>query len=195
MVKIKSKSKFITLILLIVLGLIIYNVSYKNLKKTDLISEKIEENILKITEIASIKYTYKDILSYENNKIWAGIDLPFTSKKFIAKYTGYIKAGYEIDDLKIKAKDKETVEVLLGKPKILSNVINEEDVTFIDEKETVFNKLSYDDLYNVLIEEKNKNQKEAIENGIFNEAEKNLIDILEQVLKSMGFVNVVIKYV
>ena len=53
------------------------------------------------------------------------------------------------------------------------NVISEEDVYFYDERDSVFNKLSFKDLYSVLVEEKERMKEEVLGKGILNDAEKN----------------------
>ena len=110
------------------------------------------------------------------------------------KYSGYIKAGIDLNTIDINIKDKETIEIKMHPAEIFENVISEEDVYFYDEKDSVFNKLSFKDLYSVLVEEKERMKKEVLEKGILNDAEKNGSEIINSLLEGMGFKNITIKY-
>ncbi len=183
----------ILILTLLVGGLIGYQkLSIKN--DVNLLSNNIEEKVSDLVELSTIKYNYTNIVDYENTKKFSGINIPFTSKKFIVKYSGYIKAGMELDDIDIIVSDRETVRLKINKAKIMENVISEEDVYFYDEKDSVFNKLSYDNLYEVLIDEKEKMEKQVLKDGILNDAEKNGEKIIYSLLEGMGFEKITIEY-
>lgn len=189
----KNKLIIVMAIILVVLGIISYNKLSLN-RNTDLLSSRVEENIVKLVELSTIKYNYTNIVEYKDNMKLKQLNIPFTNKRFIVKYSGYIKAGMDLDTVEIQLKDKDTIEILINKPKIIDNIISEEDVYFFDEKESIFNKLSYDDLYSVLIEEKEKMKEESIEKGLLNDAEKNGEEIIKSLLESMGFKNIKVKF-
>lgn len=183
----------ILILTLLVGGLIGYQkLSIKN--DVNLLSNNIEEKVSDLVELSTIKYNYTNIVDYENTKKFSGINIPFTSKKFIVKYSGYIKAGMELDDIDIIVSDRETVRLKINKAEIMENVISEEDVYFYDEKDSVFNKLSYDNLYEVLIDEKEKMEKQVLKDGILNDAEKNGEKIIYSLLEGMGFEKITIEY-
>lgn len=187
----KSISKWIFLILVLALiASVVINMFFiKRKEKPVILSENIEQQVKKIAEVATVKYNYTDVVSYENSKQFSGLDIPFTNKRFIVKYNGYIKAGVDFDDIKIKVEGND-VEVIMPKAKILDNVIIEEDVAFFDEKNGLFNKLNYEELYDVLVVEKEKTQKQVIDEGIFEEAEENAQDLIKILLEDLGVENV-----
>lgn len=189
----KNKIIIVMAIILVVLGIISYNKLSLN-RNTDLLSSRVEENIVKLVELSTVKYNYTNIVEYKDNMKLKQLNIPFTNKRFIVKYSGYIKAGMDLDTVEIQLKDKDTIEILINKPKIIDNIISEEDVYFFDEKESIFNKLSYDDLYSVLIEEKEKMKEESIEKGLLNDAEKNGEEIIKSLLEGMGFKNIKVKF-
>lgn len=189
----KNKIIIVMAIILVVLGIISYNKISLD-RKTDLLSSRVEENIVRLVELSTVKYNYTNIVEYKDNMKLKQLNIPFTNKRFIVKYSGYIKAGMDLDTVEIQLKDKDTIEILINKPKIIENIISEEDVYFFDEKESIFNKLSYDDLYSVLIEEKEKMKEESIEKGLLNDAEKNGEEIIKSLLESMGFKNIKVKF-
>ena len=195
----KKVRNYILLIALIVITIafgVLYS-KYSNLTiESDLtvISETIEEKVSKIIEISTVKYNYTDVVVYKDSKRFKGLNLPFTNKSFMIKYGGYIKAGVDLSEVEIEVIDEKTIKITMDKPIILDNVINEEDVYIYDEKESVFNKLSFTDLYEVLIEEKVKTEEEAKDRGILNEAEKNTKEIINSLLESMGFETIEITF-
>ena len=122
-----SKWIFLILVLALVVSVVINMFFIKRKEKPVILSENIEQQVKKIAEVSTIKYNYTDVVSYENSKQFSGLDIPFTNKRFIVKYNGYIKAGVDFEDIKIKVEGN-NVEVIMPKAKILDNVIIEEDV-------------------------------------------------------------------
>lgn len=159
-----------------------------------LLSTNIEEKVSRLIELSTIKYNYTNVVEYDNKVQVNGMNIPFTNKKFILKYSGYIKAGIDLTTIDVKVKDKDTINVKMDKAEIFENVISEEDVYFYDERDSVFNKLSFKDLYSVLIEEKEKMKEEVMEKGILNDAQENGLEIIYSLLEGMGFKNIKIEY-
>lgn len=182
------KNKIIIVLGVVLLILAIF--AYRKIsveRQTNLLSNTIEEQVTNLVELATVKYNYTNIVEYDDVLKFKGLNLPFTNKRFIVKYSGYIKAGIDLENVEIDMKNKDTVSLRMNKPEIVENVISEEDVYFYDEKDSIFNKISFADLYTVLIEEKEKMKQEVIEKGILNDAEKNGEEILKSFLKGMGF--------
>lgn len=167
---------------------------FSNKRNIDLLSNTIEENVLKILEVSTVKYNYSNVVTYKDNKKVSGLNVPFTNKSFIIKYDGYIKAGIDLENVETKVKNPKTVKIVLAKPVILDNVIVEEEVYIYDEKDWVFNKLSFDDLYEVLIKEKESMEEKVIEDGLLNDAQKNTKEIFTSLLEGMGFENIEITF-
>lgn len=190
---IKKKLILVLIILIVIVGITGYAKISIN-RKTNLLSNRIEEKIVRLMELSTVKYNYTNVVEYENKVQLSGINIPFTNKKFILKYSGYIKAGVDLKTIQVNLKDKNTVEIIMDKAEIFENVISEEDVYFFDERDSIFNKLSFKDLYVVLIEEKEKMKEEVLEKGMLNDAEKNGEEIITSLLEAMGFNNVTIKF-
>lgn len=163
-------------------------------KETTLLSSNIEEKISKLVELSTVKYNYTNVVEYDDKMQINGMNIPFTNKKFILKYSGYIKAGIDLSTIDTKITDKDTINVKMNKAEIFENVISEEDVYFFDERDTVFNKLSFKDLYTVLIDEKEKMKDEVMEKGILDDAQENGKEIIYSFLEGMGFKNITIEY-
>lgn len=196
MKNIKNIKRILSVILIFAIIITVF-VGYRKFsinRKTELLSNNIEEKVTKLVELSTIKYNYTNVVEYDDKKQVNGMNIPFTNKRFILKYSGYIKAGIDLNTIDINVKDKETIEITMTKPEIFENVISEEDVYFYDERESVFNKLSFKDLYSVLVEEKERMKEEVLEKGIISDAEKNGSEIISSLLEGMGFKSITIKY-
>lgn len=189
MKKLKTLLKLGIIFFLIVLGLN-FIPKFKVEENKQTLSSNIEENIENIIEITSVKYNYTNLAEYDNSLEINGFTIPFTNKTFLVKYSGYLKAGFT--DLDIEVEDKKAI-VKLGEMKVLDNVINEEDVYFYNEKDSVFNKLNFDELYDLLKDEKLKVEKEAVEKGFLTDSEREARKIISSFLETLGFEEVVFK--
>lgn len=190
---IKGKLILGLVVILILVGIVGYT-KFSIDRKTNLLSSRIEEKVVRLVELSTVKYNYTNVVEYEDKMQLSGVNIPFTNKRFILKYSGYIKAGIDLSTIEINLKDKDTIEIKMDKAKVIENVIPEEEVYFFDEKDSIFNKLSFKDLYVVLIEEKEKMKAEVIEKGILNDAEKNGTEIITSLLEGMGFENIKISF-
>ena len=186
MSKWKKKTIILLIIIAVVLSFFLY-IKFSTKKEVTLLSNTIEEKVAKILEISTVKYNYTNVVTYKDNKKVSGLNVPFTNKSFIIKYSGYIKAGVDLNGVETQVINPKTIKITLDKPKVFDNVIMEEDVYIYDEKDSVFNKLSFKDLYDVLIEEKESMEEEVIEKGLLNDAQKNTEELLVSIFESMGF--------
>ncbi len=189
-----KRNIIILLIAVIVVSSLLLYFKYSTKKEVTLLSDTIEEKLAKILEVATVKYNYTNVVTYKDNKKISNINLPFTNKSFIIKYSGYIKAGVDLNGIETQVIDPKTVKITLDKPKIFDNVIVEEDVYVYDERDSVFNKLTFDDLYDVLVEEKKNMEKEVIKKGLLKDAEKNTKELIISLLESMGFEEIEITF-
>ncbi len=183
----------IILVLALSLSLFVLYVRYSkgNLEnKTTISSDIIEEKLSKILELSTVKYNYTNVVAYKDSVQFKGINIPFSSKSFLVKYNGYVKAGIDLASLNVEVLDEESIRVTMDKALIFDNVINEDEIYIYDEKESIFNKFSFSDFLEVLTEEKTKIEDEVKEKGLLGEAEKNAIEIIKSLLETMDFVNV-----
>lgn len=156
----------------------------------------IEEKIARISELAVLKYNYKDIATFQDVKKMNGINLPFSEKSFIIVYSGYVKAGIDLSniDVEIDQKNEKSVRVKLDKAKIIDNVINEDDAKVYDEKSNIFNKLSLEDLLKVFAQKRIDIEEELQENGFLGEANKHCKRLIEGLLIGIGFEEVKVEF-
>jgi len=154
-------------------------------------STVIAARLSKISELATIKYNYSNILSIKNSIKYKDYLIPFTEKSFIIKYSGYIKAGVDLKDLDVIV-NNEKIIITLKKSKILDDVINSEDLFVYDEKSSMFNKLSMQDMMDELSTEKKKVEVNLLKTEFLDEANANAKLLMQGILLDMGFKNVTI---
>lgn len=183
MERIWSYDSFLLAVSLIITGYL--KGQLKNEKTIDV--SLLEEKISKIVEISTVKYDYTNVVIFKDRKKLSGLNLPFTSKSFMLKYGGYLKGGIDLKGLKIEILDEDSIRLTLRKPKVFDNVIVEEDIVVYDEKGSIFNRLTFNDLYEVLVEEKAKVEEEVIKKGFLEEAEEASREMLILPLENTGF--------
>lgn len=147
----------------------------------DLIKSEIND----IGELATIEYLYTDAGKFENPKQLFGFNVPFTTKSFIAKWDGVIKAGVEIDQIIVEINDANK-EIIVHMPKsvILSHMIMKESIETLDEKDGLFNPVKVDDVREFDKVSKEAMEERAIENGILDKASDNAQEIIEKLVNN-----------
>lgn len=167
-----------------------------NIRSEDTVSSSfVEQQITQISELAVLKYNYKNVVSYKDYKDIMGINLPFTKKSFIITYTGYVKAGTNLENLDININHNNSITIKLGSATILDNVINEESAEIYNQDSGIFNKLEYEDLFEALGNEKSKIKNQLIKDGFLEKANEHIRMLLTGMLNSMGFEEVKIIFI
>ncbi|MGK0465385.1 DUF4230 domain-containing protein [Clostridium sp.] len=193
---IKHKIKFIVLCLLLSLTIstiMIYSIINSIKNEQAITSTLITERLTKISELSTLKYNYSNIIALKNSKKFKDVPIPFTEKSFFIKYSGYIKVGVDLKDLDIVVDEKD-VTITLKNSKILDNVINNEDLLVYDEKSSMFNKLSMQDIISEISNEKIIIAEDLLKKGFLDEANNNAKLLLKVFLLDMGFKNVTIVF-
>lgn len=145
----------------------------------------IKSEIRDIGEIATIEYLYTDAGKFENPKQLFGINVPFTTKSFIAKWDGIIKAGVQVDKIIVEINDvNKEIIVYMPKSVILSHEIKKESIETLDEKDGLFNPVKVNDVREFDKVSKEAMEERAIENGILDKASKNAKEIIEKLVNN-----------
>lgn len=177
------------LILLIVIGIMLIiakNFILKEpikLKKT-ISSDIIFAELIRVNEMITTKYPYKSIGVFSDTKEFYGIEIPFTSKKFILSFSGTINAGIELSKIKVDLdKDKKTLTISLPQAKILSNDFSHEGISIYDEETALFNPIKIEDYKEFAIAQEDKIVKEAIDSGLLDITKDNAKENIKNMLK------------
>ena len=147
----------------------------------DLINSEIRD----IGELATIEYLYTDAGKFEDAAKMFGKEIPFsfTTKSFIAKWDGVIKAGVKVDDIAVEVDDSDKeIVVRIPEAEILSHEIDGESIETLDEKDGLFNPIKVDDIRNFDIINKEAMEQKAIENGILEKAFENAKNIIYRII-------------
>lgn len=185
--KLLSKYKIIIVlcsIIVLLLFLLSFNwsIHHDNSNNVDLIFERLVNS----NELTTVKYNYSNVLSIKDNLKFKDINIPFTERVIILKYDGHIKAGVDLDKGKIKIHGK-TLTITLPNATILDNIINEEDIEVLNEKDTIFNPLQNQEVFNELSKCKAEKEKELINNGFLDDVNNETKAFIEDFFKNLDF--------
>ncbi|MDO4671049.1 MAG: DUF4230 domain-containing protein [Aerococcus sp.] len=162
------------LILLIVL-IGIYRISHWSQANNEpkITSDLVGNRIESAQELITTKYYYTNTASFENTKDFYGWKIPFTTKTFLVTYDGIINAGVDLKEVKVTVNDqKQTIDITLPKPKILSHELDEDSLKVFNEKDSIFNAIKVDDYTAFEKDQKKQAEQKAIDRGLLNEAEE-----------------------
>lgn len=173
------KVGFITIIVLIGLcifcgfrlGKMIYGNSITG-KKTQITDTMLYQQLERENELSTVRYFYTNMGKYENSIQVGNTNIPFTKKSFIIAYDGIIKAGIDMDKVGIHVNGK-VITIFVPEAEILSHEIDEDSIQVYDEKNSIFNGLSTEDVMNFQKEQKKEMEQRAVSNGILKEAKEN----------------------
>ena len=141
----------------------------------------INAEIQNIGELATVEYLYTDAGKFEDQGELFGRELPFsfTTKSFIVKWDGSIKAGVDISRVRAEVNEaaKEII-VYIPKAEILSHEIKTGSVETLDEKNGLFNKISVEDIREFGTAGREAMEQRAVENGLLDQAFENAEGII-----------------
>lgn len=181
-----SSCKLIIAAALVALLVSVYAVWDFGAQRVNMRSDIVRERIMGISELAVLKYEYKDIALLEDSKKINDIELPFTQKSLLIVFSGYMKAGVDLDNAEVGI-DGKNITVYVEGASITDNVIDENDVSIYDEKSSLFNRIESNDILELLAREKSRVEREALDRGFLDEADKRVKEVLESYLSAMGF--------
>ena len=143
----------------------------------------INTEIQDIGELATVEYLYTDAGKFENPKQLFGKDIPFTTKSFIAKWDGNIKAGVEISQVTAEV-NEENKEIVIHIPqaKILSHQIDKDSIETLDQKNGLFNPVKVEDVRDFDSVSQGAMEQRAIENGLLDRAFENAESIIRKLV-------------
>lgn len=153
------------------LGKMLYGSSITE-KKTQITDTLLYQQLIQENELSTVRYFYTNMGKYENSIQLGNTNIPFTKKSFIISYDGIIKAGIDMDKVKIHV-DEKIITISIPEAEILSHEIEEDSVQVYDEKHSIFNGLSAEDVMNFQQQEKQEIEQKAVSNGILKEAQEN----------------------
>lgn len=152
-------------------------------------STTILNKIENLQELTLVKYNYNGIIGYKDTMKVMNLPVPFTEKYFLLKYYGYVKAGVDLKNSAIESSGKK-IKVTIENPKITETIIDEKSIHVYDESKNPFNPTSITEYNRAIVKEKNTITKDAIKQGILQDASKQVRLVLSGMLKEMGYNNI-----
>ncbi|MBQ6374349.1 MAG: DUF4230 domain-containing protein [Clostridia bacterium] len=138
-----------------------------------------------IGELATQAAYFTSVQDISKTRTVLGINVPFTTSKYIFSYDGTIKAGLDFEAIELVADDAtKTLTVRLPEAGILSTEIDTDSLKIYDERKNVFSPLKLDNINESLAKLKQEAQASAIENGILDNAVENAKVLIRGFLSS-----------
>lgn len=170
------------------------NEELKHLKENPIVLEPIAPEVdlsvintelKEIGELATMEYLYTDAASFENSKKLLNIKIPGTTKTFVAKWNGIIKAGVKVDGIYAELNEAEKIlTVYIPQAEILSHEIDENSMETLDQKNGLFNPVKVEDVRNFDAVNKGAMEKRAIENGVLEKAQESAETVITKLLRA-----------
>ena len=136
---------------------------------TELDAVVLENQLTGISELASVTYSYTNMAQFKNSSEFYGMKVPFTTKSFILTYDGVIKAGVDLSAAEVRVSGT-AVTMKLPEAAILSHEIDEDSVEVFDEKTSIFNPLTVEDMAAFQADQKQAMEAKALDKGLLTEA-------------------------
>ena len=136
---------------------------------TELDAVVLENQLTGISELASVTYSYTNMAQFKNSSEFYGMKVPFTTKSFILTYDGVIKAGVDLSAAEVRVSGT-AVTVKLPEAAILSHEIDEDSVEVFDEKTSIFNPFTVEDMAAFQADQKQAMEAKALDKGLLTEA-------------------------
>ena len=177
----------IIVLVLCVGGVFLYR-NYSNPKSTtETTTVDIQGTIRDIGELATAEYDFTITQTAEKpSKTVVGVTIPFTSTKVLYSYNGVIKAGIQFSKVEITQNNKQKeIYVRIPEAEILSTEIDNKSLVVYDEKYSVFNTLTFEDMNISVDNAKTTANETAIDNGILDRANENARAIIQSTISAL----------
>jgi hypothetical protein len=183
-----NNNRFLLLILSICIVLVVsvsYNFIYSEKAPED--TSKVLDAIEEVIEVSTTKYTYSNIITVTKDKSFNNIKIPFSEKSYIIKYEGVIKGGIDVSDVNIIDNTRDSISLEIDKCSIMDHYIDDENVYVYDIKNSIFNKVEVNEVFEELSKHKEEYEAKVIEEGLMEEVKTNTKKSLENTLNSLGY--------
>ncbi|KOF09150.1 hypothetical protein AC739_16215 [Planococcus glaciei] len=145
----------------------------------------IQERVVELTELATLKYEYKNAMVNRDNKEIPLTDIRFAETIKLVEYTGYLKAGSDLSGVEVEYnKEGKEVKVRVPKAKVLDNVVNLKDMKIEDVKGNIFSDPPTQQIIDDIYDESKKFEEEKITQGFLTEADKRTEEFLKTFLNT-----------
>lgn len=147
-------------------------------------SDQLQEQLNSVRELVTKEYIYTNAARTEDNKVWLwGWPLPFSDASMLVTYDGTIKAGIDLDRVRIDVnEDRRTITVTLPPSEIISNEIPQGSINVLEVKDGLFNKVTFDDYNQFISTEREAMAQKVIERGLLTDADAEARTVIRSAL-------------
>ena len=145
----------------------------------------VKNELKSIGEVMTYEYTYAGNSKIEDTRelFNTGLNIPFTTHEIGLTYSGVIKVGYKVSDIKVDVNNNsKKIKVTLPENVIVDNNLPEENVQCIEDN-NLFNPIESTEVCNRLAEIKTEELKVAEDAGLYELAEDNAKEIIKNLLE------------
>ena len=148
------------------------------------IQKEIEGKMQEISDLATYKYAYTNTASQESSLKIKDWTVPFTTKRFLVRYDGEIKAGVDLSKVTVKVTEN-AVEITMPKAAILSHEIDQNSLEILDETKNIFNRIQIEDYNTFQMEQKKICEEYALERGLLDKAYDNAKKVITEMIHTV----------
>ena len=189
-----------TLLVILVAAIAIVLYMYKDASPAQIAEEKVEiteeqvrEQLVAVSDLVTYSFEFENTSEVKNTRQVFGFDVPFTTNSVTIRYSGVIKAGFDISDVKISVdNDYDKIYVTLPEVRITDKYLYEDKLEY-SEKNNIFNPISPDKISECLEDILNTELSRAESEGIYDKAEENAKNIITDILSAYDGYMVVYK--
>ena len=157
--------------------------------KGDVYLDVIRESIQDVGQLVSADHLYTNAGKLEDPAELFGkeLNLSITTKYVMAKWDGCIKAGIDLTKVKIETDNiRKTYVVSMPEAIIISHEIDHDTFEVFDEKDGLYNRLTFTDYNDFLSTTKEAMEERAMQNGLLETAAENAEALLKDLILSAG---------
>lgn len=191
--KINKALILFTFLILLISGIYFISNEYKkeSIYKDNI---KVINTLSQVLDISTVKYNYSNIVEIKKDKSISNIKIPFTEKTFIIKYNGIINGGVKPEDIEVVSNTGDEILIEINKCQILDHYIDDENIYVYDIKNSIFNKLDIQEALDEISNCKKEYEEKIISEGFMEEIQENTKVSIENILKGIGYKEVVINF-
>lgn len=191
-----NKNLLLVSLVVILISITIIAAMLIQTRKNQVESRTVAFGLKDMGELVTQAGYFTNVQSSTSTRQLFGMDIPFTTSKYIYSYDGVVKAGLDFAGIEVQVDDaNRTVTVLLPEIEILDVNIDNDSLKIYDESQSIFTPLHISDVNEAQIELKEQVRQTAIDNGILEEAEKNARTIISGFLSgTMDLKNYTIQF-
>lgn len=147
----------------------------------------LEEQIVSLSELVTKKYMYRNASHKEESKTWLwGWTMPFSDASLLATYDGTITTSIDLKEVKFSVDEStKTITATLPHSRIFDHNIPQETINVLEQKDSLFNELTFNDYNQFIAAEKPVMEEIAVQRGLLTEADEEAKKIIETFLQTI----------